>query len=413
MTTTKTRTLPVVAPGRAMGAACPLQGPELPPPDEPQIELGEALERAALPPGQGRLAVVAMSGGVDSAVTALLLREAGYRTIGINMRLFTPEEGHSQCCSIDDMEDARAVCQRLDIPFYPLNMEREFVGAVIEPFVDAYLAGRTPNPCLECNRKPKFNFLLGRARALGAAFLATGHYARVERRADGTALLRRAVDERKDQSYVLYTFAQEQLRRTLFPVGALTKPEVRALARAHGLPVARKAESQDICFVPTGDYAAFVLQRRPGAAVPGPIVDPGGRLLGEHRGLIHYTVGQRKGLGLSGPEPFFVMELDTARNRLVVGNRRQLGIVALEAEGVSYIAGEAPHEALPIIAVTRYRGQELPPTLVPLAAGRARAAAAAPPGAVAPGQAVVFYDARDRTLVLGGGTIERTERAAS
>jgi tRNA-specific 2-thiouridylase len=351
-----------------------------------------------------------MSGGVDSGVSALLLHEAGYRTIGINMRLFTPDEGHSQCCSIDDMEDARAVCRHLGIPFYPLNMEREFVGAVIEPFVEAYLAGRTPNPCLECNRKPKFNFLLGRARALGAAYLATGHYARVERRPDGGAFLRRAVDEGKDQSYVLYTFTQEQLRRVLFPVGALTKAEVRALARQHRLPVAAKAESQDICFVPTGDYAGFVLKHRPGAAVPGPIVDPGGRVLGEHRGLIHYTVGQRKGLGLSHGEPLYVMALDTARNRLVVGARHQLGVVALTASDVKYIGGAPPAAPLPVLAVLRYRGQELPATLLPLGPGRARVEFAAPPRAAAPGQAVVFYDRHDRTLVLGGGTIEGAER---
>ncbi len=378
--------------------------------DGGRIDLAAALARAALPPGQGRLAVVAMSGGVDSGVSALLLREAGYRTVGINMRLFTPDEGHSRCCSIDDMEDARAVCRHLDIPFYPLNMEREFVGSVIEPFVDAYLAGRTPNPCLECNRKPKFSFLLGRARALGAAYLATGHYARVERRPDGTALLRRAADERKDQSYVLYTFTQRQLGRILFPVGALTKPEVRALARQHALPVAAKAESQDICFVPDGDYASFVLGRRPGGARPGPIVDPCGRVLGEHRGLIHYTVGQRKGLGISGPEPLFVMELDTARNRLVVGTRRQLGFVALTAGAVNYIAGAPPDGPIPILAVLRYQGQELPATLHPLGGDRARIAFADPPRAVAPGQAVVFYDPADRTIVLGGGTIEGAER---
>ena len=378
--------------------------------DDVRIDLGEALRRADLPPGQGRLAVVAMSGGVDSGVSALLLREAGYRTVGINMRLFTPDEGHSRCCSIDDMEDARAVCRALEIPFYPLNMEREFVGAVIEPFVDAYLAGRTPNPCLECNRKPKFAFLLGRARALGAAYLATGHYARIDRRADGTFALRRAADANKDQSYVLYTFTQEQLGRVLFPVGALTKPEVRALARQHQLPVATKAESQDICFVPDGDYASFVLRRRPGAARPGPIVDPGGAVLGEHRGLVHYTVGQRKGLGVSAREPLFVMELDAANNRLVVGTQEQLGFVALTAGRVNYIAGAPPDGPRPILAVLRYRGQELQATLVPLGRDRARVEFAEPPRAIAPGQAVVFYDPADPTAVLGGGTIEATER---
>lgn len=361
--------------------------------------------------GQGKTVVVAMSGGVDSGVTALLLREAGYRTIGINMRLFTPEEGQSRCCSLDDMEDARAVCRQLNIPFYPLNMEREFVGAVIEPFVNAYLAGRTPNPCLECNRKPKFAFLLGRARALGATYLATGHYARIERTAAGAFRLRRALDERKDQSYVLYTFTQEQLSRVLLPIGALSKPEVRALARQHNLPVARKAESQDICFVPNRDYASFVLRRRPGAARPGPIVDPEGRVLGQHRGLLYYTVGQRKGLGLTHHEPLFVIALDTARNRLVVGSQAQLGFAALEATQVNYIAGEPPAGPTPVLAVARYQGQEMPATLIPIGTDRARVEFRLPTRAVAPGQAIVFYAAADRATVLGGGTIEVTERA--
>jgi tRNA-uridine 2-sulfurtransferase len=411
MTGVTEKTLPVVAVSE-QAEACALRTPA-PVDDDVTIDLAEALERAALPPGRGRLAVVAMSGGVDSGVTALLMKEAGYRTVGINMRLFTPEEGHSHCCSIDDMEDARAVCQRIGIPFYPLNMEREFVGAVIEPFVDAYLAGRTPNPCLECNRKPKFGFLLGRAKALGAVALATGHYARVERGADSRFQLRRALDAHKDQSYVLYTLTQEQLGRVLFPVGALTKPEVRALARRYDLPVAQKAESQDICFVPTGDYASFVLQRRPGAARPGPIVDPDGRVLGEHRGLVHYTVGQRKGLGLSASEPFFVMEIDVARNRLVVGTQRQLGFATLTASNINYIAGEPPIGPASVLAVLRYRGQELPATLVPTGECTARVEFADPPRSVAPGQAVVFYDPADPAVVLGGGTVEGTARRAA
>ena len=414
MTITKLRTLPVVPAIPAIGAAdegaaCALQTP-MALDEDVQIDLATAMERAKLPPGRGRLAVVAMSGGVDSGVTALLMKEAGYRTIGINMRLFTPDEGHSRCCSIDDMEDARAVCQQLGIPFYPLNMEREFVGSVIDPFVDAYVAGRTPNPCLECNRKPKFGFLLGRAKALGAVALATGHYARTTQLPDGSFALQRAVDERKDQSYVLYTLTQEQLGRVLFPVGALTKPEVRALARQHDLPVARKAESQDICFVPTGDYAAFVLSRRPGVAKAGPIVDASGRTLGEHRGLIHYTIGQRRGLGLSGPEPYFVLHIDVPGNRLVVGPQHQLGIVALSASNINYVIGTPIVEPTPIIAVLRYRGQELPATLIPTGPTTAQVAFAEPPRSVAPGQAVVFYDAADRSVVLGGGTVEETVR---
>lgn len=370
-----------------------------------EITLEDALKRARLPPGEGRLAIVAMSGGVDSAVTALLLREAGYQAVGMNMRLFTPDRGHSRCCSIDDMEDARAVCEQLGIPFYPLNMEREFEASVIDVFVDAYVAGETPNPCLECNRKPKFAFLLARANALGASYLATGHYARVERLEGGDFVLRRAVDEHKDQSYVLYGLRQAQLRKLLFPLGNLTKAEVRALAARYALPVARKPESQDICFVPDGDYASFVLARRPGSARPGDIVDVDGTVVGRHRGLLHYTVGQRKGLGLAGPEPRYVLDLDAANNRLVIGADDELGVQSIDVSHVSFVRDTDSTSPLPVLAMSRYRGTVVPATLERLPGSRARLTFAEPARAAARGQAVVWYDAGDPATVLGGGTI--------
>lgn len=375
------------------------------------VTLDEALARARLPRANGQLAVVAMSGGVDSAVTALLLREAGFRTVGINMRLFSPEQGHSRCCSIDDMEDARAVCERLGIPFYPLNMEREFQASVIDVFVDAYVAGETPNPCLECNRKPKFAFLLARANALGASYLATGHYARLESEGDDV-ILRRAVDEGKDQTYVLYSLRQAQLRRLLFPLGGLTKHEVRALAAHYELPVARKAESQDICFVPDGDYASFVNARRPGSSRPGDIVDTAGNIVGTHRGLLHYTVGQRKGLGLGGPEPRYVVALDAAANRLIVGNVDALAVRSVAVKRVSFIGDTHPRGPQPVLAMLRYRGAVTRATYYPDGADRAHLEFPDPPRSAARGQAVVWYDPEDPTRVLGGGTIASTTAAS-
>lgn len=374
---------------------------------EALVSIDDALRRANLPPGNGRLAVVAMSGGVDSAVTALLLREAGFRAVGMNMRLFTPDRGQSRCCSIDDMEDARAVCERLDIPFYPVNMEREFKASVIDVFVHAYIAGETPNPCLECNRKPKFAFLLARANALGASYLATGHYARVARTPTGDYLLRRAADAGKDQSYVLYSLRQAQLKKLLFPLGGLTKSEVRALASRYNLPVAMKAESQDICFVPDGDYASFVLRQRPDAARVGEIVDTDGVVVGEHRGLIHYTVGQRKGLGLHAPEARYVVQVDAGANRLVVGPAEALDVSALEVDRVSFVGDGQPVTPLPVLAMLRYRGRAVPATYIPLSRTRGRLEFIESPRAAARGQAVVWYDRNDPDTLVGGGTISK------
>jgi tRNA-specific 2-thiouridylase len=368
--------------------------------------------------GAGKTVVVAMSGGVDSAVTALIMRERGYRVIGMNLRLFSPgdpDHAANPCCGIPAMDDARATCALIGVPFYAINMEVEFGEAVVNRFVDEYAAGRTPNPCLECNRHVKFRHLVHRAKLLGADCLATGHYARIEHAPAGSRephRLFRAVDGRKDQSYVLHTVDQEQLGYIRFPLGRLTKPEVRTLAREFGLPVADKAESQEICFVGKGSYAEFVSKRRPDVTVPGEIVDAGGSVIGEHKGLVHHTVGQRKGIGIARPEPLYVLNLDTSRNRLVVGSREDATATELTADAVTMIAGSWPAEPFVCDAVVRYRGQPAAAQiqLGPTDSGAATATFAEGGPIAAPGQAVVFYRGDE---VLGGGTIERVVRSAA
>ncbi|RIK46728.1 MAG: tRNA 2-thiouridine(34) synthase MnmA [Chloroflexi bacterium] len=390
-------------------AACPLvaPAPRLAPEDARALLANYDVGPAD---GAGQLVVVAMSGGVDSAVAALVLRERGYRVVGMNMRLFTPPDGSGQinpCCSLEAMEDARATCMRIDIPFYALNMQQEFADTVIDHFVNEYASGRTPNPCLECNRHVKFRHLIARAKMLGATALATGHYARIEQDAEGRYHLYRAVDATKDQSYALHTMTQAQLAYVRFPLGRLRKTETRELALAFGLPVAEKPESQDICFVGKGSYAAFVSKRRPGLSEPGPIVDLRGNVLGEHRGLLHYTVGQRKGLGIAAKEPLFVLRLDTAANRLVVGTRADMGFSTLEAERVSLTTDTWPASPFRCEVVVRYRGVPYPAEVTPLEPGRMRVAFDEPPAAVAPGQAVVLYSGDE---VLGGGSISSAAR---
>ncbi|MGI8476587.1 MAG: tRNA 2-thiouridine(34) synthase MnmA [Thermomicrobiales bacterium] len=367
--------------------------------------------------GAGKTVVVAMSGGVDSAVTALLMRERGYRVVGMNLRLFSPadpEHSANPCCGIPAMDDARATCAMIGVPFYAVNMEAEFGEAVVNRFVAEYAAGRTPNPCLECNRHVKFRHLVHRSRLLGADCLATGHYARIERGDPAAGLphrLFRAVDTGKDQSYVLHAVDQDQLGFIRFPLGDLVKSEVRALARAFGLPVADKAESQEICFVGKGSYADFVAKRRPDVAVAGAIVTADGGVIGRHRGLVPHTVGQRRGLGLAAPEPLFVITLDTAANRLVVGPRRDAVVQGLAATGVAMIDGSWPTETFPCDVAVRYRGSQVSAEVAfgPAGGGEAAVRFTGPAPIAAPGQAVVFYRGDE---VLGGGTIERVERGA-
>ena len=345
--------------------------------------------------------VVGMSGGVDSSLAAALLVEQGYEVIGVTMHL---AGSASRCCSLDDADDARRVAERLGIRFYVANYTREFHAEVMLPFADAYLAGRTPLPCATCNTHFKFERLVARAHSLGAEAVATGHYARIGRDpTTGRATLRAARDVAKDQSYFLFGLAQAQLAHTRFPLGELTKPEVRARARALGLPTADKAESQELCFVPDGDTAAAVERLRPDA-VPGAgeIVDDAGRVLGRHAGIHRFTVGQRKGLALGARGPHYVRALDPAQSRVWVTNREGLDAAAGRVERVSWISGEAPRAAFSAHVRIRYRDEGAPALVTPLADGAARLAFETPVRALTPGQAAVFYDG-DR--VLGGGWI--------
>jgi len=375
--------------------------------------------------GAGRTMVVAMSGGVDSAVTALVMRERGYRVIGMNLRLFSPDDPDHRanpCCGLPALSDARRTSARIGIPFYALDMETEFAESVIDRFVDEYVQGRTPNPCLECNRHVKFRHLVTRSRELGAYGLATGHYARILP-ADPTApagapgarhRLLRAVDGRKDQSYVLYTLDQDQLGFIHFPLGNLTKPEVRTLARAFGLPVADKKESQEICFVGDRSYAEFVAERRPDAARPGEIVDSDGTVIGQHSGLLHHTVGQRRGLGIATTQPLYVLGLDTAANQLVVGPKVMASARELTLDRVSLTSGMTGSVFTADVMV-RYRGQVNPGTVrvTPLGDGSrfgdATVTFTANGPVASPGQAAVFY-APGSDEVLGGGTIASVTR---
>ncbi|MGE5245620.1 MAG: tRNA 2-thiouridine(34) synthase MnmA [Betaproteobacteria bacterium] len=353
--------------------------------------------------------VVAMSGGVDSSVAAALLAEQGHDVVGVSMQLYDQQEGRPSfggCCTIDDLHDARRVAQAIDIPHYILNFERQFDEHVVSNFVREYAAGRTPLPCTHCNSDLKFATLVERARGFGADAVATGHYARVEHQAaTGRYLLKRGVDPSKDQSYFLFALTQDQLARAVFPVGDRPKDAVRAYARARRLPVAEKPDSQEICFIPDHDYAAFVTRHAPEAPREGAIVDEQGRVVGRHGGVHRFTVGQRKGLGLPGSPtgaPLYVLELRPADRQVVVGPKRSLERTALTASDVNWMAGE-PSGPVRVTAQIRHRHRAAPATARALGAGRAEIVFDAPQVAVTPGQAVVCYDG---DVVVAGGWIE-------
>jgi len=349
---------------------------------------------------------VAMSGGVDSSVAAALMAEAGHEVIGLSMQLYDQRDGEVRfgtCCTIDDLHDARRVAARLGIPHYIVNFEREFETHVVSNFVSEYAAGRTPIPCVHCNGDLKFATLAARAEGFGADAVATGHYARVERdAATGRYLLKRGCDAAKDQSYFLFTLTQAQLAHAAFPVGALDKQAVRAQARALDLPVADKPDSHEICFVPDGDQAGFV-EKHGGAGAGGAIRDVEGRVVGTHGGVHRFTVGQRKGLGLSSPIPLYVVGIDAANETVTVGPRAALERRSVTARQVNWIAGYAPPMASRATAQIRHRHPEAAATISPLDDDRVQVEFDRPQSAVAPGQALVIYDG---DVVLGGGWIE-------
>jgi len=360
---------------------------------------------------RSRRVIVALSGGVDSSTAAALLVQQGYEVSGVMMRLWaTHYQGEfpvNRCCSPAAMEDARKVCALLGIPFYVLNLEAEFKSLVVDYFCDSYALGRTPNPCLACNREIKFKALLRWVLASGAEYLATGHYARI-RLHNGEYQLLKGVDKSKDQSYVLYMLGQEELPHLLFPVGEYTKRQVRAIAAKYNLPTADRVESQDVCFVYDGDYRDFVAQQRPETMRPGPILDLQGRVLGEHRGVAFYTIGQRQGLGIAAAHPLYVLEIDCARNALIVGPRTALLCAELLAEEVSFVSGRYPAHPVSVTAKIRYKAKEAPATLIPMPGRRARLIFSEPQPAITPGQGVVFYQG---DIVLGGGIIASAGRS--
>ena len=358
--------------------------------------------------------VVGMSGGVDSSVAAALLVEQGYDVVGVTMRVWPwreaadPTQRFGSCCGTEAVDDARRVARRLGIPYYVLDMEAEFERAVVGRFVDEYRAGRTPVPCVACNSDLKFGSLLARARAWDAVAVATGHYARVARDATtGRWLLLRAVDARKDQTDFLWPLDQAQLAGARFPVGALTKAEVRAHARRLGLVTADKPESQEICFVPDDDYRGFLRRRDAAVFRPGPIVDREGRELGRHEGVAGYTIGQRRGLGLAAGRALYVVDLDGARDAVVVGEVEALARARLLARPANFIACAPPAEPLRVEAKIRHTQTPAPATVRALEAGGAEIVFDEPQRAVAPGQSVVFYRG---AVVIGGGVIAGPER---
>lgn len=354
--------------------------------------------------------VVAMSGGVDSSVCAALLHSQGYDCVGVTMKLWDgPDstEGHRKtCCTLDDVTDARRVAAKLGIPFYVANFKESFAQHVVDNFISSYEQGYTPNPCARCNRYLKFEALQRRGLQLGADRVATGHYARVVRADDGRYHVRRGRDTEKDQSYFLFDLSQEQLAHAMFPLGDFAKDEVRDMASQFGLRVATKSESQEICFIPDGNYRNFLRPRLEGETIRnGPIVDTSGRVLGEHQGLPFYTVGQRRGLGIAAPQPLHVVSVETGENTLVVGTRDEATRGLFRVERLNWMRSPPEHQLETTVQI-RYRQRPIPATVHPSGGAQAQILLDEPQFAIAPGQAAVFYDG---DTVIGGGWIARDE----
>ena len=353
--------------------------------------------------------LVAMSGGVDSSVAAALLARAGHEVIGVTMRLFnSPFEGSGRlsksCCSLEDVEDARTTCRIIDARHYYMNFEREFEEHVINYFVSEYERGRTPHPCLACNDRLKFDFLMSRADVMNADMLATGHYARISEDQNGNIKLLRGADATKDQSYVLYNLRQQQISRLLFPVGGFSKDEIRDIARKEGLPVADKADSQDICFIPSGGYKKFV-EKRLSTSTPGVVIDIKGNVLGEHDGIHQFTIGQRKGLpnNVHSVRPTYVTSINSRSGTITVGCAEDLLRHQVYVSSLNWISGQPPASNVDMTTRVRYRGAEELATVEMLSDDSARVVFCKPMRAVTPGQAIVFYHGEE---ALGGGFIE-------
>lgn len=355
------------------------------------------------PPAGSRI-VVGLSGGVDSSVAAALLKDQGYDVIGVMLRLWSDSETDNRCCAPDAQLEARRIAAQLDIPFYVIDAQDAFYRAVVTPFIDGYANGTTPNPCLNCNRQIRWHFLGSRARALGADYIATGHYARINLTESGSFQLLKNPDPVKDQSYFLHVLNQDDLSRTVFPLADYSKTEVRQLAREYGLTVAERPDSQDLCFVGQESYQDFLRKIDPTLLKPGPILNQDGQVLGEHQGLTAYTIGQRKGLGIAGPEPYYVIEKDLAANSLIIGFKNELGRTDFSVKDINWISGKAPTDPMSANIRIRYKSKAMPGVIRPLENNYAQIELSEPLPDITPGQAAVFYQDQ---VCLGGGIIQR------
>ncbi|MFR5644219.1 MAG: tRNA 2-thiouridine(34) synthase MnmA [Clostridium paraputrificum] len=351
--------------------------------------------------------VVGMSGGVDSSVAAYLLKEQGYDVIGITLRM-SPDndetiENEGGCCSLSAVEDARRVCDRIGIPFYVLNFKDVFKEKVIDYFIDEYMVGKTPNPCIACNKHIKFDALLRKARGIGAEYVATGHYAKIVEE-DGRYLLIKSDDDKKDQTYALYNFTQDQLEHTLMPCGEYTKDKIREIAKEIGLAVHNKKDSEEICFIPDNDHGRFILEAKSGKIKPGNFVDKEGNVLGRHKGIVYYTIGQRKGLGLSLGRPVFVTDIRPKTNEVVIGPEEDIFKTDLLAKDINFIPFDNLEGELKVTAKVRYSARPAEAVLYPEKNGKVRVSFKDKQRAITKGQSVVFYDGN---IVVGGGIIEK------